>query len=111
MRLKTQTLFVGAALGAYLGYVFRPLTDDPRWSTVIFLAVLITIVTTITNMFRQERATAIKNIPFVFVASAVIMAVLQSRHYVYAWGGRLPVILMTTVAGLIFAIWWEIRQQ
>lgn len=112
MGLMQQYLLTGGGLGLYFGLFFRP-TREPSFAFAVALALLAVVVLTILALFKKDRPslaelgqTAVTN----FIKFALVLALLESRHYAYDWGGKWLVSLFTTGMGVI-AGWWLAQQQ
>ncbi len=95
-----QYILVGAGLGLYFGWFFRPMTE-PTFSVVITLSVLITIVMTLLRLFKRDRENLLRRTIVTFFQYAAVLAILQARHYAFDFGGRTAVIIMTTFFGAL----------
>lgn len=105
--LVRQYILVGGGLGLYFGYFFRPLRD-PNFAVAVAMALLATAVLTTISLLRKNRPpfeeigkTAVTT----FLKFAIILALLEVRHYVYDFGGRWLVVVVTTLLGAIGG-WW-----
>ena len=105
--LLRQYLLVGSGLGLYFGLFFRPLRE-PNFAVAVALALLATAVFTVPALLKKDRPplgklgrTAVTT----FIKFAIILALLESRHYVYDLGGRWLVAVFTTLLG-VGAGWW-----
>ena len=105
--LLRQYLLVGGGLGLYFGLFFRPLRE-PNFALAVALALLATAVYTIPSLLKKDRPpmglwwrTAVAT----FIKFALILALLEVRHYIYDMGGKWLVALFTTVLGAAGG-WW-----
>ncbi len=99
-----QYILTGAALGLYFGWFFRPLREPSLW-TIVGLALTVTIVMTLLRVRRGEREELLQYAGGTFVRYAVGIAILELRHPVFDWGGRIAVTVMTTACGALFGYW------
>lgn len=97
----------GAAVGLYFGLFFRPLRE-PNFAVAVALALLATAVTIVIALLKKDRpplrelgGTAVTT----FIKFALILALLEGRHYVYDLGGKWLVSVFTTLLGA-GAGWW-----
>lgn len=95
-----QYVLTGAALGLYFGWFFRPLRD-PSIVTILLLSTVITIVMTCIRMWRREWEQLAKRAASTWVNYALILAVLEARHFAFDLGGRPAVIVMTILFGAL----------
>jgi hypothetical protein len=105
--LLRQYLLAGAGLGLYFGLFFRPLRE-PNFAVALSLALLATAVFVVPALLKKSRPplgelgrTAVTT----FVKFVLILALLESRHYVYDLGGKWLVTVFTTLLGA-GAGWW-----
>lgn len=109
-----RTLLIGTALGLYFGYFFRPLRE-PDAVLVVELSVLAALVTVLLRLWRErgeERPSwhhYLRYAALTWLQFFLLLAVLDARHLVYDWGGRLAVTVMTTVAGGLAGLWYGYR--
>lgn len=105
--LLRQYLLVGGGLGLYFGLFFRPLRE-PNFVLAIALALLAAAVFTIPSLLKKDRPrlgewgkTAVTT----FIKFALILSLLEVRHYVYDLGGKWLVAVFTTLLGAAGG-WW-----
>ncbi|MBK8902758.1 MAG: hypothetical protein IPM53_16330 [Anaerolineaceae bacterium] len=103
----TQYILVGAGLGLYFGLFFRPLRE-PNFLAAVALALLAAAAVTILGLLKKARPTlpelgktAVTN----FIKFALVLALLEGRHYAFDLGGKWLVTAFTTVLGGL-AGWW-----
>lgn len=106
-------VLVGAGLGLYFGWFFRP-SDEPSFTSVIFLSVLITLVYMVWGLYRARKAgtplgAVLRGVPLNFVLYMAALSVLYARHWALEWGGRVAVMGMTTVMGALAGAWYGYR--
>lgn len=92
---------IGAALGLYFGFFFRPAREpDPLF--VIGLAALAALVMTFLRMRREKAPTALARYGLrTFALYALALLILEGRHWAFEAGGRTAVVLMTTLLGAV----------
>ncbi|MFZ1396274.1 MAG: hypothetical protein WAS33_05220 [Candidatus Promineifilaceae bacterium] len=105
--LLRQYLLVGGGLGLYFGLFFRPLRE-PNFALAVALALLATAFFNIPTLLKKDRPTLSvwgKTAVTTFLKFALILALLEVRHYVYDLGGRWLVAVFTTLLGAAGG-WW-----
>ncbi|MEM7333662.1 MAG: hypothetical protein AAF490_16360 [Chloroflexota bacterium] len=108
-------LMVGAGIGLYFGWFFRPVRE-PSIAVILFLGLLITFALTGWQILRRKQESRtigqiIKRMPTTFIQYAVVLSILEARHFAFEFGGRFAVIIMTTVMGGIAGIWMAYKQH
>ncbi len=108
-------LLVGASIGLYFGWFFRP-AREPSMFVILFLGILITIALSVWQIFRrkQENKTVgqiVSRIPATFVQYAFVLSILEARHFAFDFGGRFAVVVMTTIMGAIAGVWMAYKQH
>lgn len=109
----TQFILVGAGLGLYFGLFFRPLRE-PNFAVAVALALLATAVFTIPSLLKKNRPTLGewgKTAVTTFVKFALILSLLEVRHYVYDLGGKWLVAAFTTLLGAAGGYWMAQRDK
>ena len=115
---------IGAALGLYLGWFFRP-AREPNLVFGVFIGVVIAVALLLLPSFLNFLALAypslksnappfmerLKQFPINVVQYILIMMAVEGRHYALAWGGRVAVLVMMTALGALFGYWWMIRKD
>lgn len=107
-----QYILVGGGLGLYFGLFFRPLRE-PNFAVAVALALLATAAVIIFRMLRKDRpplATLGQTAVTTFIKFALVLALLEGRHYVHDLGGRWLVTIFTTLMGAI-AGWWFAQSE
>ncbi len=105
--LLRQYVLAGAGLGLYFGLFFRPLRE-PNFAVSVALALLATAVFTTFALLRKNRpplGELGKTAVTTFIKFAIVLALLESRHYAYDLGGKWLVTVFTTLLGA-GAGWW-----
>lgn len=109
----SQFILVGAGLGLYVGLFFRPLREA-NFAVAIALALLATAVFTIPSLLKKNRPTLGewgKTAVATFVKFALILSLLEVRHYVYDLGGKWLVAVFTTLLGAAGGFWLAQRDK
>lgn len=107
-------ILTGAAIGLYFGWFFRPVRE-PNGFVVLFLGLLITAVLTLLRIINRKKnqmsaRKIFQKIPTTFFQYAVILTMLEFRHFAHDFGGRIAVLVMTLVLGGITG-WWMAYQS
>lgn len=102
-------LLVGASIGLYFGWFFRPVRE-PSLFVVVFLGILITLALAGLQIFRRKKenrtiASILQKLPITFVQYAIVLSILEARHFAFDFGGRFAVIVMTTIMGALAGVW------
>jgi hypothetical protein len=111
-RLRRYVL-VGAALGAYFGYFFRPVREEPSLTLVVVLSLISALAATLVKWWftRQQAGWTpgylLRYALRMWVTFAIFLAMLEGRHIAYDLGGRLAVIVFTTIAGAGLGLWYS----
>lgn len=106
-------IWLGGAIGLYFGWQFRPIRD-PSIMVVIGLSLLISVVMLGLSLFKKDRPNfgqLLLRFPLNFIQYAVMIAVLEMRHFALDFGGRFAVIIFTGVMGLLFGYWVAFREK
>ena len=96
-------ILVGAALGLYFGYFFRPVRE-PSIVTALILAAIAAVVTVALRWFRGVRPTLpglLRMLFLTFISYALFLFILEGRHLAYDAGGRILTVLFTTISGAV----------
>lgn len=105
--LLRQYLLVGGGLGLYFGLFFRPLRE-PNFAVAVAVALLATAVFTIPSLLKKDRLPLDewgKTAVTTFLKFALILTLLETRHYVYDLSGRWLVAVFATALGAAGG-WW-----
>ena len=105
--LLRQYILAGAGLGLYFGLFFRPMREA-NFAVAVALALLATAVTSGLTLLKKDRPPLTevgKTAVTTFIKFALILALLEGRHYVYDLGGKWLVAAFTTLLGA-GAGWW-----
>ena len=104
-QLRVQRyVLIGVMLGVYFGWFFRPVREPSLWTPII-LSAAVTVVMTVLRTVRGEREGLGRYALTLFVRVALGIAVLELRHPVFDWGGRVAVVAMTALLGGVFGYW------
>jgi hypothetical protein len=101
-------ILVGAAIGLYFGFFFRPLRDAPSLGMVLGLSLLAALVTVGLKAYRERPSfpTLLRRFGISWLQFIVIVATLEGRHLAYETGGRTAVVLLTGMMGALLGGWW-----
>jgi len=113
-QLLTRYSLTGAAIGLYFGLFFRP-AREPNLLFVLALAILISVVMTVIKAFR-ERPSLLKLLKvalFTFLKATLFLVLLELRHPIYDYGGKVAVTIFMTLMGALagFGYAYEEIQQ
>lgn len=109
-QLKVQRyVLTGIGLGIYFGWFFRPLREPSIWTPII-LAATVAIVMTLLRLWREGKEGSLRYAGSIFLRTALGIALLELRHPIFNFGGRIAVIVMMMIAGGLFGYWWAVRQ-
>lgn len=109
----SRYIWMGAAIGLYFGWFFRPVRD-PNLFIVIGLSFLIALVLFGFNLFKKERLSfgrLLMQIPVNMIQYALILSILELRHFAFDWGGRLAVVIFTGLMGMLSGYWLAYREN
>ncbi len=108
-QLITRYVLVGSGLGLYFGLFFRPARQPNLWF-VLVLAFLITLVTTVIQAWRERPLSMnlLKTAVSIFIKAFLFLILLELRHPVYDYGGKIAVALFMTVMGALAGLWYAL---
>jgi hypothetical protein len=113
--LTQQYILAGGGLGLYFGLFFRPVRE-PNFAVAVALALLATAVIVVLALLKKDRpplAEMGRTAVTTFIKFALVLALLEGRHYAHDLGGKWLVTLFATLLGA-GAGWWlaqvEIRK-
>lgn len=114
---RQRYVLVGAALGLYFGYFFRPVREPNILSSLLLVAglsLLAALVVTLLRMRRPENREAGRLVRYglsMWLTFALFLAMQEGRHYAHALGGRLATIIFTTIAGAALGWWYWVTAE
>ena len=114
MPLVTRYALTGGAIGLYFGLFFRPgQVEEPRLSTILFLATIVAIVMTALYAFQKRPSFSKLPVRFVstFIKATLVLAVLEGRYLAYDVGEKAAVIVFTVVMGVLSGLWFAYEQS
>jgi hypothetical protein len=104
--------WTGAAIGLYFGFFFRP-QREVNFGYALMLALLIAVVFTALHGWRERPS--FKTIPayfaISFVKAALVMSLLEGRHFAFDWGGRTAVVIFCAVMGALSGLWFAYEES
>jgi hypothetical protein len=109
-------LLVGAAIGAYFGYFFRPVRE-PSLLFVVTLSLVAAVASTLLRawlMRKQAGQTPGSLLRYglrMWATFALFLAMLEGRHIAYDLGGRLATIAFTTLFGAALGLWYAFMAE
>lgn len=114
-QLLTRYTLTGGAIGLYFGFFFRP-AREPNLLFVLGLAILISVVMTGIKAFKERPSlwALLKSAVFTFLKATLFLVLLELRHPVYDYGGRVAVTVFMSLMGALAGLWYayeEIRQK
>ena len=114
-QLLTRYALTGGALGLYFGLFFRS-ARQPSLLFALGLAVLITLVTLVIQIFRQRPSISylLKSAALTFLKAGLFLILLELRHPVYGYGGKTAVTIFMTIMGALAGFGYayeQIRQK
>lgn len=102
-RLYAQYVLVGAALGAYYGFFYRPTENTVLFISVVLLSLLSALLVTVIQIWKKGYS--FKQILVVYLKSFVMfflfLLMLWARPMVQEWGGKGLLIAFTTITGAL----------
>lgn len=113
-QLLTRYALTGGAIGLYFGWFFRP-ARQPNLLFVLGLAILITVVMTVIKLFRERPPLfgLLKSVVLTFLKAVLFLILLELRHPIYDYGGKVAVMIFMTLMGVLVGLWYayeRIRQ-
>lgn len=97
----SRYVLTGAALGLYFGLFFRP-AREPSVLVVIGLSLISALAITLLQLRHPEQRNAGRLLRYfvkAWAGFALVLAMLEARHYFYALGGRLATSVFTSIYG------------
>ena len=99
--------WTGAGIGLYFGLFFRP-QRDPSFPYALVLALLVAVV--MTGVYGWRERPSFSKIPAYFgmtyVKVALVLSLLEVRHYALAWGGKTAVVIFSVLMGAATGMWF-----
>ncbi len=98
----------GAAIGLYFGLFFRP-AREPSLLVIFGLSALAAFVMLGLRLLRGWRPGfrgLVRAVVVTYAQYAFLLAVLEGRHLANAAGGKVLVVVMTTLLGAVAGIWF-----
>lgn len=106
-----RSVLIGAAIGLYFGYFFRPLRE-PDAVLIGELSVLAALLTVLLRLWRdrgEDRppwSDYLRYAARTWLQFFLLLSVLEGRHLAYDWGGHVAVVVLTTVTGGVAGFWY-----
>lgn len=97
----SRYLLTGAALGLYFGLFFRP-ARAPSLLVAVGLSLISALAVTLLQLRKPEQrngAALLRYFVKAWAGFALVLAMLEARHFFYDLGGRLATSLFTVVYG------------
>ena len=101
-QLITRYALTGAGLGLYFGFFFRPAREPNVWFALL-LAAVITIVLTGIEAWQKRPLSwnLLKSAVFNFFKAFLFLLLLELRHPVYDYGGKVAVTIFMSIMGAL----------
>lgn len=108
----TRYALTGGALGFYFGFFFRP-ARQPDLLFVLGLALLITLVMSGIRLYRERPSvpSLLKSAAGTFLKAILFLILLELRHPVYDYGGKVAVTIFMTLMGVLGGLWYAYEQM
>ena len=105
-QLLTRYALTGGALGFYFGFFFRP-AREPNLLFILGLALLITLVMSGIKLYRERPSVGalLKSAAGTLLKAILFLILLELRHPVYDYGGRVAVTIFMTLMGVLGGLW------
>lgn len=104
--LLRRYVLTGAAIGLYFGTFFRPLRE-PSLGLVLGLSLVAALVTIGLQAIRKRPSFPglLKDAAFTWTKYAILLATLEGRHLAHDLGGKVAVVVLTTLVGALMGAW------
>ncbi|MFW6070292.1 MAG: hypothetical protein ACOC9X_04515 [bacterium] len=106
----SRYILTGAALGLYFGLFFRPVRQ-PSVLFVVQLSLAAALLMTVLQLRHREKrsiGSLLAYFPKAWAGTALLLAMLEGRHFFHDLGGRPVVALFTLIygagLGLVYAV-------
>lgn len=113
-QLLHRYVLTGGALGLYFGLFFRPLRE-PNVLLALVLGFLAALAIAVLRAIRERPSLRALLVGWLkaFVTAVFILLLLEARHPVYDFGGKLAVSIYTTICGAATGAWYayDIRRR
>ena len=111
-QLLTRYALTGGALGFYFGFFFRP-AREPNLLFILGLALLITLVMSGIKLYRERPSVGalLKSAAGTLLKAILFLILLELRHPVYDYGGRVAVTIFMTLMGVLGGLWYAYDQM
>ncbi|HSM56283.1 MAG TPA: hypothetical protein VK879_09025 [Candidatus Sulfomarinibacteraceae bacterium] len=106
-------VLTGAALGLYFGLFFRPVRQ-PSLLFVVQLSLAAALLMTMLQLRHREKRSIGKLLPYflrAWAGFALLLAMLEGRHFFYDLGGRPIVTLFTLLYGAGLGLFYAARDK
>ena len=106
--LLYRYLLTGAGIGLYFGFFYRPLVErEPNLFMPIALGIVGGLITAGVRVWRTRPITPLKAVlqgVTSVLAFVLFLVMMELRILAFTAGGRLGVVLLTTVTGVIIGL-------
>lgn len=111
-QLLTRYALTGGGIGLYFGLFFRPARDPNLWF-VLMLTGLVTVVTVAVAAWQKRPLSLnqlLKTAVSTFVKTFIFLVLLELRHPLYNWGGKIAVTLFMTAMGALAGLGYAVEK-
>lgn len=111
-QLLARSALVGGALGFYFGFFFRP-AREPNLLIALGLALLVTLVYSGIKIYRERPSLGalLKSAGGTFLKAILLLTLLELRHPLYDYGGRMAVTFFMTLMGVLAGLLYGYDQM
>ncbi|MBL8094036.1 MAG: hypothetical protein JNL73_07680 [Anaerolineales bacterium] len=94
-------VLIGAALGLYYGIFYTPSGTDPDYGSAIVLSLLAALITVAIRFWKKRPSFSIMLRAYgeTLILFLVFMLTLAARTYIVQLGGKIALVVFTTVVG------------
>jgi len=94
-------VLIGAALGLYYGIFYTPSGTDPDYGIAIVLSLVAALIAVVIR-FRKKRpsfSSLLRAYGETLILFLVFLLTLAARTYIVQWGGKIALVVFTTIVG------------
>jgi hypothetical protein len=106
--LLNRYLLTGAGIGLYFGAFYRPIVErEPNLFMPIALGIVGGLITAGVRVWRTRPVTpliAVQQGVTSVLAFVLFLVMMELRIWAFTQGGRLAVVLLTTVTGILIGV-------
>lgn len=106
-------VLIGAAIGLYYGIFYKPSGAEPDYGIAIILSILAALITVIVRFWKKKQSFSIilKNYFETLLFYSVFLLTLAVRQLADQIGGRIAVMLITTLTGICMGYFMATRKK